>query len=279
MSKILSGIEVRDFKVSKLKSDFKNLGFIPCLAIVQVGSRPDSNAFIKAKKSLANKLEINEKHIQLEEGISTTEIIEVIQGLNTDNSINGIIVQLPLPSHINAYEVIESIDPKKDVDAMTSVNIKSWILGKGECLWPATARGLIEMFEYYDIDLKGKNVVVIGRSLLVGKPIAMMCLSKNATVTVCHSKTLSIREKTKNADIVIVATGHKKLLTVDYVKAGQIIIDIGISKNDDGGLVGDVDFAPVSNVVGAITPVPGGVGPMTVLGLFENLLQVCKKQS
>jgi methylenetetrahydrofolate dehydrogenase (NADP+)/methenyltetrahydrofolate cyclohydrolase len=277
MSKILSGIEVRDFKVSKLKTEFKTLDFVPCLAIVQVGSRPDSTAFIRAKQNLAKKLEVGTKLINLEENISTDAIIELIQSLNTDNSINGIIVQLPLPSHINAYEVIESIDPKKDVDAMTSLNVKNWLLGKEGCLWPATARGLIEMFGYYNIDLAHKNVVIIGRSLLVGKPIAMMCLSQNATVTVCHSQTLNIKEKTKTADIIIVATGCKRLLTADYVKAGQIIIDVGISKNDEGSLVGDVDFDTVSNIVEAITPVPGGVGPMTVLGLFENLLQVCKK--
>jgi methylenetetrahydrofolate dehydrogenase (NADP+)/methenyltetrahydrofolate cyclohydrolase len=282
---ILDGRAVRESLIPQLRERVAALSKPPKLAIIQVGDRSDSTAFIRGKKALAAKLGIAEKHIQTSADIPQNELIDIIRECNADLEINGIIVQLPLPPAIDRDRVIDAIDPRKDVDALTSANVKRWFEGRADALLPATARGIRTLLAHYKIELFGKKVTVIGRSTLVGKPITTMCLNENATVTVCHSKTPDLAAETKNADIIVVATGHPGLITAKHVHKDQVVIDVGINtvrgeKLDEevegDKLVGDVDFASVSKKVAAITPVPGGVGPMTVISIFENLLDLCK---
>ncbi|MFA6554580.1 MAG: bifunctional 5,10-methylenetetrahydrofolate dehydrogenase/5,10-methenyltetrahydrofolate cyclohydrolase [Candidatus Paceibacterota bacterium] len=283
---ILDGKKTRDEAIPELAKRVTELSFVPSLVIIQVGERADSTSFIKSKKSFAEKIGVNTKHIQVPENIKQDELVDIIKKNNEDASVNGIIVQLPLPSEIDRDVVIDTILPNKDVDALTAHNVKRWLDGNENAIMPATARGIRELLRKYKIGLSGKKVVVVGRSTLVGKPITAMCLDENATVTVCHSKTPDLAKETQSADVVIVAVGKQGLIKAEHVKAGQIIIDVGINtvegkKLDDEipnkKLYGDVDFENVVGKVSAITPVPGGVGPMTVLSLFENLLDLCKK--
>lgn len=272
--KIIDGRLVRADRKQKLIADIKQLSFVPCLAIVQIGDRVDSTTFINAKKKFALEIGVKEMHVHMKENVGQDEVVEQILKLNQDENIHGIIVQLPLPAHLDRDAVIRSIQPKKDVDGLTPDNISDWISGKTGAILPATARGIGELFDYYKIDLAGKNVVVVGRSMLVGKPVATMCQNRNATVTICHSKTINLQTVTKEADIIIVAIGKPNWIGLEHVREGQIVIDIGI--NSEGGkLVGDVDFDVVAPIVSMITPVPGGVGQMTVLALFENLFDAC----
>lgn len=273
---IIDGRKTRDALLPELTEKIKTLLKPPTLAIIQVGNRDDSNSFIKAKKSFAAKIGVLERHIQLLESISTAELVKVVQECNADKNIQGIIVQLPLPIGIDRDSVIDAIDPRKDADGLTAKNVKAWLEGREDATMPATARGIKELLAFNGIDLFGKKVTIIGRSMLVGKPIAMMCLNENATVTVCHSKSENLANETKSADIIISAAGKSKLIGKDHVKAGQIVIDVGISRGVEGKLTGDVDFDVVKDVVAAISPVPGGVGPMTVLGLFQNLVDLCR---
>jgi len=282
---ILDGKKIRDEVISELAKSFANLGYKPKLVIIQVGDRTDTNAYIRAKKIFAEKIGVEVNHIQLSEHSKQDEIVDIIQKQNSDQTVKGIIVQLPLPIEIDRDVVIDSIDPKKDVDAITAFNVKRWLDGNENFLLPATARGVRTLLRYYKIELFGKKVAVVGRSTLVGKPIIAMCLNENATVFVCHSKTPDLAEITQNADVVIVAVGKQNLIRAEHVKAGQVVIDVGINtvegqKLDDEiierKIVGDVDFNEVKNTVSAISPVPGGVGPLTVLSIFQNLLDLCK---
>lgn len=282
---ILDGRKTREMLLPELVNKVKALSFVPTLAIIQVGERPDSTSFIKAKKSFGTKIGVNTKHIQVSESVSQSELIDIIKECNSDHTIKGIIVQLPLPIQLDRDAVIDAISPAKDVDALTSVSVKRWLEGREDAILPATARGIRELLKQYQIDLFGKKVTVIGRSMLVGKPVITMCLNENATVSVCHSKTPDLAKETKNADVIIVAAGNPGLIQRKHVKKGQIVIDIGINtltgqKLDDEiegtKLVGDVDFQKVSKKVAAISPVPGGVGPMTVFALFENLVDLCE---
>ncbi len=271
---IIDGKKAREALLLEFEKKIKALSRVPTLAIIQVGDRPDSSSFIRAKKSFAKKIGVNERHIQLLENVSQEELIAEIEKCNTDEAIQGIILQLPIPDHLNKRAAIDSIDPKKDVDALTSKSVALWTAGKG--ILPATARGIRELLRFYKIDLEGKEVTVVGRSELVGTPIAVMCRNEGAIVTVCHSKTVSLSEGTRPADILIVAVGKPKLIGLEHVNSGQIVIDVGISRIGEGTLAGDVDFESVKDVVAAISPVPGGVGPMTVFGLFENLVDLSK---
>ncbi|MEI6304435.1 MAG: bifunctional 5,10-methylenetetrahydrofolate dehydrogenase/5,10-methenyltetrahydrofolate cyclohydrolase [Candidatus Taylorbacteria bacterium] len=273
MTIIIDGRKTRETRLPLLKNGVAKLSFMPKLAIIQVGERADSTSFIRAKKLFAEKIGVDVLHKQFSEGISRRELLDHIESLNNDDSINGIIVQLPLPSSIDKFAVIEAIDPDKDVDALTSANVAKWSHGEG--IMPATARGIKELLDSYGFLLKGKNVTVVGRSDLVGKPIAAMCETAGAKVTVCHSQTADLVFGTKEADILIVATGKPGLIRVEHVNPDQVVIDVGISRIGTERLVGDVDFAAVSGVVRAISPVPGGVGAMTVLALFENLIDLC----
>ena len=293
---ILNGKTVRDSALIELKRKVQQfsltLTYVPTLAIVQVGNRPDSTSYIKAKKTFAKKIGVEVRHIHLlATAVSTSknvlqeEIISSIKKLNSDKTVNGIIVQLPLPEGIDRDLVIDAIDPRKDADGLTSYNIEQRFKGG---ILPATARGVRELLAHYKITLNGKKVVVIGRSALVGKPIADMCEASGAHVTVCHSKTPDLKTETQKADIIIVAVGKPGLITREHVKKGQVIIDVGITKSGEVGvvgelaesgkssIVGDVDFEVVKNIVSAISPVPGGVGPMTVLALFENVIELVK---
>lgn len=272
-AQILDGRKVREALLPKLAEKIKKLSFVPTLAIIQVGDRADSASYIGAKKAFAKKIGVNEIHIQLPEDVSQHDVIEKIRECNAEHNIQGIIVQLPLPAHLDRDVVIDTIDPKKDVDALTAVNIGKWSENDG--ILPATARGVRELLKYYGIGLPDKKVVVVGRSKLVGKPVAVMCENEGAIVTVCHSKTHDLAAKTKKANIIICAVGRIGLIQAKHVKEGQIIIDIGINRKEDDTLAGDVDFDFVKNIVAGITPVPGGVGQMTVLALFENLADLC----
>ncbi len=264
--KILDGKVAREAYTSRLIEKVKALPFIPCLVIIQVGARADSDAFIKAKKSFAQKIGVKEMHVKLDEKISQEEVLEQVKKYNEDKIVQGIIVQLPLPAHLNADVIINSIDPRKDTDGLTP----------NSQYMAATARGISDLLKFYEIELKDKMVTVVGQSKLVGKPIAEMCRKEGATVIVCDSKTEQVQEKTKVADILIVAIGKPNFINEKYVSKGQTVIDVGITRQAEGSsLVGDVDFQVVKDIVGMITPVPGGVGQMTVLALFENLIDAC----
>ncbi len=283
---ILDGRKVRDEILPELKARVVALEVVPTLAIIQVGDRPDSTSFIKAKKNFGEKIGVKIKHLQIPEMVPQKDMIDLVNECNADKNIRGIIVQLPLPLALDKDAIIDAIQPEKDVDALTSFSVKRWLSGNEGAILPATIRGIRTLFRYYKINLIGKKVTVIGRSTLVGKPIASMCLNENATVTVCHSKTPNLAKETKEADIIISAAGKPGLVGKEHIRSGQIIIDVGINtiqgqKLDDeipgNKLVGDVDFESVKGEVEAITPVPGGVGPMTIVSLFENLLDLCER--
>ena len=263
---LLDGKVAREHYVARLQERISQLPFSPCLAIIQVGDRADSNIYIKGKKAFTEKIGAKVIHTKLDEKVTKEEVTNLIKEYNADKNIHGIIVQLPLPAHLDPQEIIEEIDPTKDTDGMTA-NTKSI---------PATARGVRDLLEFYKISLKDKKVTVVGQSRLVGKPISEMCKKEGAIVTSCDSKTENLSEKTKAADILIVAIGKPKFFDQTYISEGQIVIDVGITRNPDGTTVaGDVDYESVKDIVGAITPVPGGVGQMTVLALFENLIDAC----
>jgi 5,10-methylene-tetrahydrofolate dehydrogenase/methenyl tetrahydrofolate cyclohydrolase len=290
MPTILSGLIVRDELKKSLATRIKALqekrglsaSTSPLtLAIIQVGDRADSTAYINAKKRFAAEIGVLVKLVQFKENADQEEIISEIKKLNQDKKITGIIVQLPLPKNLDEKVILDSIYPAKDADAITSTNVKVWTI-QGPTSYPATARGVGELLGFYKIPLKRKRVCVIGRSKFVGTPIACLCRAKGALVTVCHSKTEDLVKETLAADVIISVVGKAGLITAEHVKKGQVIVDVGLSRASVDGktkLVGDVDFEKVKAVLGdspagggAITPVPGGVGPMTVLALFENLV-------
>ena len=285
--KILSGITARDAYLSRLTDVFKGMEPLPELAIIQVGDRADSAAYIKGKVAFAEKVGVTVRHIHLAENVTQAALIEEIQTGNSNPAIRGIILQLPLPVHIDRDIAINTIDPCKDIDGLTSIQVMHLSEGRPDAIVPATARGVMDLMSFYDIELRGKKITVVGRSALVGKPLAQLFKNAGATVTVAHSKTVDLSAETRSADILVVAVGKVNLITAQHVRSGQIIIDVGINRVDDVSvevkkLVGDVDFESVKTILGptgAITPVPGGVGPMTVLALFENLADVCKRSA
>jgi methylenetetrahydrofolate dehydrogenase (NADP+)/methenyltetrahydrofolate cyclohydrolase len=281
---ILDGRAVREALMPALADKIKALSRPPHLVIFQVGDRPDSTSFIKAKTAFGSKIGASVEHVHLSDKVTQEELIGKIKGYNADQGVHGIIVQLPLPVALDQDAIIEAIAPSKDVDALTSYNVKRWMEGREDAIWPATTRGVKELLAHYRIDLFGKHAVVVGRSMLVGKPLAALCMNENATLTVCHSKTADLAAETKKADILIVAAGRPGLIGADHLKEGAIVIDVGINtvkgeKLEDEvpgrKMVGDVDFAAAQPVASALTPVPGGVGPMTVIALFENLVDLC----
>ncbi|MEK7586284.1 MAG: bifunctional 5,10-methylenetetrahydrofolate dehydrogenase/5,10-methenyltetrahydrofolate cyclohydrolase [Patescibacteria group bacterium] len=275
MAKILDGRIVRDEIKSELIKRVSRLGFSPCLTVVQVGNLPASTSYIGQKIKFGEAIGVKVKHLCFSNNISLDELKNEILKLNQDNSVRGIIVQLPLPPQLDVWEVIETIDPKKDVDGLTAINLKK-LWARQSTLIPATARGVLTLLDYYKIVIAGKRVVVVGRSNLVGGPIALAMLNRGATVTVCHRQTKDLASITKTAEILISATGHPGLITSAEVSPRQVVIDVGLTVSTGGGLVGDVAYAEVAKTVSAITPVPGGVGPMTVCSLFMNLLDVCE---
>lgn len=262
--------------LKKRVEDLKKKDIIPKLSIILVGEDPSSKIYINMKMISGKEVGIQTELHKFPENSKEEELIELIQKLNEDEKVHGILVQLPLPKHINENRVIETISPEKDVDGLTSINMFR-LLFKDEFLIPCTPKGVIKMLDYHKIDLVGKNAVVVGRSKIVGKPMALMLLNRDATVTVCHSKTKDLKEHTKNADILIVAVGKPKLITKDMVKEGAVVIDVGINRVE-GKLCGDVDFENVKDVASYITPVPGGVGPMTVAMVLENTVIAVEKK-
>jgi len=284
MAKILDGKIVRNEIMADLKKKIGDFTVVPNLAIIKIGDDPDSAIYVKNKIAFAKKIGVNAFIVAFPENINgqkseiTQEMLLAgIEKLNKDESINGIIVQSPLPGPLNWLEAVEKVVPEKDVDGLCSVNTKKLLANDKTGIIPATARGVLTLLNYYKIPIKGKKVVVMGRSLLVGKPIAAVMINNGATVTVVHSQTLEPEKITREADILIVAIGRPELVGADYVREGQIVIDVGISSviNSDGTkkIYGDVDFESVKSLVSAISPVPGGVGPMTVASLFQNLVE------
>jgi methylenetetrahydrofolate dehydrogenase (NADP+)/methenyltetrahydrofolate cyclohydrolase len=273
---ILSGTKTSEARAEIIKSDVKSLGFSPVLVIIRVGERADSKSYVNRKTAYAEKVGITAQVVHFPESVSESELLESLQNYNRDTNVNGIIVQLPLPNHLNEKVIIETINPSKDVDGLTDANI-SKLFDNQSGVIPATPRGVLTLLQTHGIEIEGQHVVVIGRSRLVGKSAALLMLNQNATVTICHSKTKNLRDITKSADILIVAIGKQKFITKEFVREGQVIIDVGIG-SDDNKIVGDVDFQSVKDMDIKISPVPGGVGPMTVASLFENLIMVTKQQ-
>ncbi len=269
----IDGIEVSKAvkeRVKKAVEELKKQGIEPCLATILVGDNPASATYVRNKHKACEQVGILTKDLTPSATISQSEINETIDSLNKDHSIHGILVQLPLPQQLNEFETISRISPIKDVDGLTPHNMGLLSMGKA-VLKACTPSGIIEMFDYYNIDLSGKNVVLINRSNLIGKPLYHLLLEKNATVITCHSKTKNLKEISKSADIVITAVGDRKkfVLTADMIKEGAVVIDVAISKIEEK-LVGDIDFEEIIKKASYVSPVPGGVGPMTVAMLLKN---------
>lgn len=266
---ILDGKEVKRIKLEELKNEVLKLDRPLGLTVIQVGDDSASNIYVKQKSKMANNLEFNFNHIKLKENVTEEEVLKIINSLNRDNCVDGILVQMPLPEHLNSRIIQNTISPLKDVDGLTDINM-GMLVHKKNCLVPCTPLGVMELLKYYNIDVAGKNVVIVGRSDLVGRPMAEVMINNDATVTLCHSKTKNLKDITKNADVLVVAVGKAKLITSDMVKDGVVVVDVGINRLEDGSLCGDVDFDDVSSKCSYITPVPGGVGQMTVLELGYN---------
>ena len=255
----------------------KSVGITTGLAVIIVGEDPASKVYVANKKKACEALGIISEEYALPETTTQEELLALIDELNHKKSINGILCQLPLPKHLDEQAVINAILPEKDVDAFHPTNVGKIMLGEYDFV-PCTPAGIMEMLQYENIDIEGKTCVVIGRSNIVGKPMGMLLLHKNGTVTICHSRTKDLSEVCKNADILVAAVGRPKFVTADMVKEGAVVIDVGINRVD-GKLVGDVDFEAVKDKCSAITPVPGGVGPMTIAMLMQNTLTAAKKQN
>ena len=260
-------------EVEQLKEKY---GRSPKLAVILVGENPASHVYVRNKEKACEKVGIENLLIKKDDTISEEELLEIITQLNNDDTVDGILVQLPLPSHINEMKVIEAISPKKDVDGFHPESAASLFLGKDGFV-PCTPAGVMELLDAINYDLEGKEVVVVGRSNNVGKPVALLALQKNATVTIAHSRTTNLKEVCARADVLIAAVGKAEMITADYVKEGAIVIDIGINRKADGKLCGDVKFDEVAPKTSAITPVPGGVGPMTVTLLMKNTVEAYKR--
>lgn len=277
-SKLISGKEVSAQIKAQVKEEvisLNNQGIYPKLSVIIVGENPASLTYVKGKHKDCAECGIISENIAMPETVSQGELLAEIERLNNDDSVHGILVQLPLPKHIDEYAVINAISAAKDVDGFTAVNVGNMNIGK-DCFTPCTPQGCIDMLDYAGIDMTGKDVVVIGRSNIVGKPVAVLALQRSATVTICHSKTKNIAEKTRMADIVIVAVGRAGFLTGDMLKPGAVVIDVGINRNSEGKLCGDADFDSCIDVVSRITPVPGGVGLMTRANLLKNTIKSAK---
>ena len=259
----------------QLKNDYN---ITPGLAVVIVGDDPASRVYVNNKKKACEVVGFKSEEYALPAKTTQEELLDLVKTLNTKEDINGILVQLPLPKHLDDKAVIEAIDPKKDVDAFHAVNVGKIMLGEYDFL-PCTPTGVMEMLHSYDIPVEGKECVVIGRSNIVGKPMGMLLLHENGTVTICHSRTKNLAEVCRRADILVAAVGIPKFVKADMVKDGAVVIDVGMDRDENGKLCGDVDFENVKDKCSFITPVPGGVGPMTISTLMKNTLKACKLQN
>ena len=275
MAKIIDGKAISAEIKEELKgkvAEYKKQGVEITLAVVKVGNDPASAVYVRNKEKACEYVGITSRTLALPEETTEEELLKVVNDLNEDKAVNGILVQLPLPKHIDESKVLLAIDSNKDVDGFHPVNVGKMVIGE-ETFLPCTPAGIIEMLKRTDVEISGKECVVIGRSNIVGKPMSMLMLKENATVTIAHSRTKDLKEVTKRADILIAAIGKAKFVTADYVKEGAVIIDVGMDRDENGKLCWDVDFDSVSQVASAITPVPGGVGPMTVTMLLVNCLR------
>ena len=280
MSTVINGRELADQMQAEIQKDVEKMtqqGIQPGLVVLLVGENPASQTYVRNKKRAAAKIGILSKVEKLPETISEEELLAEIDKYNQDSRFHGILVQLPLPKHIDEEKILLAIDPKKDVDGFHPMNLGRLFVGKPEMI-PCTPYGIMKMFEAYDIDLTGKRAVVIGRSNIVGKPMAQLLLMKNATVTIAHSKTEHLAEVAKEADILVVAIGRGHFVTKEFVKPGAVVIDVGMNRNQEGKLIGDVAFDEVSEIASYITPVPKGVGPMTITMLMYQTVEAAKKQ-
>ena len=255
--------------------ELKEKGITPKLAVIMVGENKASQVYVRNKSKVCDEVGVEFEEFLLDGNIEQKELIELIEKLNKDTNIHGILLQSPIPEHLDINEAFRTISPEKDVDGFHPINVGKLCLNQ-DTFVSCTPFGIMKMFEAYDIDLTGKNVTIIGRSNIVGKPLIQCCLNKNATVTVCHSKTKDLKQHTQNADVVIAAIGKSKFVTADMIKEGAIVIDVGINRNEDGKITGDVDFENVSEKASYITPVPGGVGPMTIAMLMNNVIKASK---
>ncbi|CAG4697535.1 TPA: bifunctional methylenetetrahydrofolate dehydrogenase/methenyltetrahydrofolate cyclohydrolase [Enterococcus faecalis] len=279
MSTVINGRELADQMQAEIQKDVEKMtqqGIQPGLVVLLVGENPASQTYVRNKERAAAKIGILSKVEKLPETISEEELLAEIDKYNQDSRFHGILVQLPLPKHIDEEKILLAIDPKKDVDGFHPMNLGRLFVGKPEMI-PCTPYGIMKMFEAYDIDLTGKRAVVIGRSNIVGKPMAQLLLMKNATVTIAHSKTEHLAEVAKEADILVVAIGRGHFVTKEFVKPGAVVIDVGMNRNQEGKLIGDVAFDEVSEIASYITPVPKGVGPMTITMLMYQTVEAAKK--
>lgn len=272
MAKIIDGKKISQEIKDELKervAALKEKGVEVTLAVIQVGSNPASTVYVGNKKKACAYVGIKSLAYELPEETTEAELLELVEKLNKDDSVNGILVQLPLPKHIDEDKVIKTISPEKDVDGFHPESVGKLSIGQKGYV-SCTPAGIIQLLKHSDIEIDGKECVIIGRSNIVGKPMAMLLLRENGTVTITHSHTKDLKEVTRRADILIVAIGRTKFVTADYIKEGAVVIDVGMDRDENGKLCGDVDFADVEPKAGAITPVPGGVGPMTIAMLMHN---------
>lgn len=279
MAVLIKGKELSVKITEELAREVAGYDKKPTLVVIIVGSNPASKVYVSKKKQTAEKAGFNSRIIELEESVTQETLEKQIDTLNNDPDVNGILVQLPLPKHLDAYKIIEKILPEKDVDGFHPVNVGKLWTGLKPYAVSCTPYGIIKLLEENNINPEGKHAVIIGRSNIVGKPLAALLLNKNATVTVCHSKTRNIEKICAEADILVAAVGIAKFVKANMVKEGSVIIDVGMNRNEEGKLVGDVDFEEVEKKAGYITPVPGGVGPMTIAMLLSNTLDLFKLQN
>ncbi|MEK7306866.1 MAG: bifunctional methylenetetrahydrofolate dehydrogenase/methenyltetrahydrofolate cyclohydrolase FolD [Nitrospirota bacterium] len=279
MAGIIDGKAVAAEIRAKIKKDVEQLrlkGIVPGLAAVLVGDNPASQVYVRNKRKACEEAGIYSEEHKLPADLKQEELIKLVNDLNIDKKINGILIQLPLPKHIDSKVILECVSPDKDVDGFHPYNVGRLTVGD-PIFSPCTPHGIMLLLEHYGIRMDGMNAVVIGRSNIVGKPVALMLINRNATVTVCHSRTKDLKERCREADILVVAAGRPRMIRGDMVKEGAVVIDVGINREDNGGLVGDVDFEEVSKRAGWITPVPGGVGPMTIAILLKNTVESAKR--
>lgn len=279
MAKIIDGKKISAEIKEELKEEVSALkaqGKEAALAVVQVGADPASSVYVRNKKKACEYIGIKSLSYELPETSTEQELLDLIEQLNKDDAVNGILVQLPLPEHMDEDKVIKAISPQKDVDGFHPQNVGALVIGQ-EGFVSCTPAGIIQLLKRSGIEIEGKNCVVVGRSNIVGKPMALLMLRENATVTVTHSKTRNLKEICKEADILIVAIGKKEFITKEYVKEGAVVIDVGIHRDENNKLSGDVKFDEVEPIASAITPVPGGVGPMTIAMLMNNCVSTMRK--
>lgn len=278
MAKILDGKLVAKKIRQRLKNEveeLRNKGIVPKLAVIMVGDNPNSKIYVRNKSIACEEVGIEYEEFLLGDTTTMQELLDLIEKLNKDESIHGILLQSPITKGLDINQAFKAISPSKDVDGFNPCNVGKLCLGQDTFI-SCTPYGIIKLLEEYNIDIEGKEAVVVGRSNIVGKPMMQCLLNKNATVTVCHSKTIKLERVTKRADILVVAIGKPKFITKNMVKEGAVVIDVGINRGEDGKLCGDVDFNEVSKVASYITPVPGGVGPMTIAMLMNNIIKAAK---